>query len=275
MVAWQYTSAVAKRSAGNFYYAFIFLPMDQRRAIKALYAFCRAGDDAADDENNSNSDLLNDLKKKLDYCYNERYIDPLTLALAHSIKNYHLSRRHFTDLFSGIEADLAGATYDSFEQLNTYCYQVASTVGLQCLKIFGCDNEASREYAVNLGIAMQMTNILRDVWEDYERGRVYLPTEDLQQFGLTRETLFTVDKEGNISQLMDFEINRTKELFRIADSSFPQEDNRLLTAAQIMGSIYRKLLDRIETSTDIKIRAELSKLEKLTLAKSIFRKAVN
>ena len=150
--AWQICREIAKRAAGNFYYAFVFMSKDQRHGIEALYAFARVSDDAVDGDGGNKAGLLKKLRQRLDLCFDGRYIDDLTLALAHAIKRFGFDRRHFDDLLLGIESDLTVKRYSSFDQMRLYCYRVAATIGFICLKIFGCDNEDSRLYYENLSI---------------------------------------------------------------------------------------------------------------------------
>ena len=260
---------IVRKAAGNIYYAFIFLPKAQRRGIEALYAFCRAGDDAADDLSPDPSSRLELLRRRLDLCYDARYTDPQTLALANAIRQFRLEREHFDDLLLGIESDLSITRYPSFKELRLYCYRVASTVGLLCLKIFGADSDAAREYAVQLGIGMQLTNILRDIREDWERGRIYLPLEDLARFGVKGDDLFSHDQHDRLVQLVQWEVRRAEEHFEAAQNVMPASLKSKLVAARIMGGIYRAILERIKRLESYEQRVELSRMEKINIARSL------
>ena len=243
--AWRYSSKLAKQRAGNFYYAFIFMPVNQRRGIEALYAFCRAGDDAVDEEHGDRAGLVNRLRRRLDICYRNCWVDDLTLSLTHAINSFGFERRHFDDLLLGIESDLTVKRYPTFNDLRLYCYRVASTVGLHCLKIFGCDNSRSRSYAENLGLGMQLTNILRDVREDFNRGRIYLPQEDLQRFGITDQELFSHSNAHLLKELIHWE-----------------------------AAIYRRILTKITELDQFEHRVELSGSDKLSIARRVFSEAL-
>ncbi len=264
-------AAISRKAAGNFYYAFIFLPKEKRRGIQALYAFLRAGDDAADDPDLDNHNALASLRKKLDRCFKGYYTGYKTLALAWANQRFDFTKEHFEDMFRGLESDLAGERYETFEDTRNYCYRVASTVGLLCLKIFGADTEESRKFAVDLGIAMQLTNILRDIKEDWDQGRIYLPQEDLKKFDLQSENLFLPENQANFKKLVLFEVERAEDYFQNAGAYFPYQLKRKLFAAQIMGAIYRSILKRIKSSDDFTKRVELSRREKLAIGYEIIR----
>ena len=265
---------IVKDSASNFYYAFVFLPEDQRYGIEALYAFCRVGDDAADASSAGDSTgLIETLQHKLDLCYKGMYVDDLTLALADAVKRFTFDRQHFNDLLLGIKSDLTVKRYSTFDDLRLYCYRVASTVGLLCLKIFGCDNPQSRKYAENLGIGMQITNILRDMKEDMDRDRIYLPLDDLKKFNLTEENLFDPAQHRNLVELVKWEVKRAEDFFHRAEGYLQPEMLKPLFPARIMGIIYKEILEKIGKTDRYDIRVELSTTEKFSLARHIFIKA--
>ncbi len=271
--AWRRCSRMAKQQAGNFYYAFIFLPAEQRRGIEALYAFCRAGDDAVDNEQDDSTSLLQRLRHKLDICYRGCYIDDLTLALAHAAREFNFEKQHFDNLLLGIESDLTVRRYTIFEDLRLYCYRVASTVGLLCLQIFGCDNPQSRLYAENLGMGMQLTNILRDIREDFERDRIYLPLEDLERFSILDKELFLPSNAHRLKELVRLEAERAESFFTEAEGYLEPWMRRKLFAAAIMGAIYRRILSEIIKLDQFDHRAELSGADKLSIARRIFNEA--
>jgi len=267
--AWQTCARLTRRHAGNFYYAFIFMPVERRRAIQALYAFCRAGDDAVDEETRDPAASLARLRERLDLCYDDCYIDDLTLALAHAIRNFELERRHFEELLLGVEMDLNVKRYQSFDELRLYCYRVASTVGLLCLRIFGCDTEDSRKYAETLGIGMQLTNILRDIREDLERGRIYIPLEDLRRFDIDEQALFLPGSNHHLQELVKCMAARAEAFLDEADGCLKNEMKRCLYPAMIMAAIYREILHKICTFNDLGLRVELTRTNKIKIAQQI------
>ena len=235
----------------NFYYAFVFLPPEKRRAIEAVYAFARRGDDVAD-SGLAAADAAADLtryRKALDACYaqdSSQLDSPELRALANAIERFKIPRQPFDDLILGLEMDLTGAHYETFDDLSLYCYRVASTIGLICIEIFEYQNPRTRDYAVNLGKALQMVNILRDIQADAQRGRVYLPQEDLDRFGVRPAQLLAGTYNDPFIELMQFECDRALEFFKQARLLLPPEDRRSMKAAEIMASIYWGILKRIQ-----------------------------
>ncbi len=263
--AWKYCAGIARRAAGNFYYAFLFLPRELRRGIYALYAFLRAGDDAADNGDGGSRQLLKKLRRGLDLVFAGRYCDRLTLALAHAHRRFVFPREHFDEMFRGLQMDLSVKRYPTFEDLRLYCYRVASTVGLLCLPIFGADTPEARCYAENLGIGMQLTNILRDLWEDLQRGRIYLPAEDLNRFELHESEIFAASQASKLRDLVLWEARRAEHFFREAEKWFPADLKAKLAVAQIMGAIYKTILDKIIAAERFDRCIELNRREKLNI----------
>jgi len=272
--AWRSSAEIARRAAGNFYYAFIFLPVDKRRGTEALYAFCRVGDDLADDARSGKTARLEGLRRRLDLCYSGKYCDDLTLALADAVRRFGFERGHMDELLLGIESDLTVTRYQTFTELRLYCYRVASTVGLLCLKVFDCDTSAARSYAENLGIGMQLTNILRDLYEDHSRGRIYLPQDELVRFGISDGSLFTPENRPCLVELVRWEVQRAEQFFETAEAALTPELSTPLFAARIMGAVYRRILHRIAELDRFDRRVELPKREKLSIARSIFRESL-
>jgi phytoene synthase len=232
----------------NFYYSFLSLPKPKRDAIETIYAFCRVTDDIVDegtDEHAKHALLLqwtDELKRAL---YGiSRY--SLLNRLSAIIQRFNIPVEHFYDLIKGMEMDLTQKRYGTFGELEQYCYRVASTVGLISAEVFGYTNQKTRDYAVNLGLALQLTNILRDIKQDAKRGRIYLPLEDLRTFGYSEEDLCNNVYDDRFVALMKFECQRAHEYFRRAKASLAEEDKVLFTAARTMGNIYYLLLRRIE-----------------------------
>jgi phytoene synthase len=244
----------------SFYYSFLVLPARKRSAIIAVWDFCRAVDDAVDeatdgDEPESAAAELSMWRAELAACYGGTEADggdaggPQTSqgkTLQPYVREFNLPRAPFEDLIDGVSMDLEHARYSTFEALAEYCRRVASTVGLICIEIFGYRDPASRTYALNLSMALQLTNIIRDVAADLRQGRVYLPVEDLVRFGVTEEAL----REGTVTppvrELLRFECQRAREYYGRAAADMPQVDARSLVAAEIMGGIYFGILCRIE-----------------------------
>jgi 15-cis-phytoene synthase len=239
----------------NFYYSFLFLSPEKRRAIEAVYAFARRGDDVADGHlpaSEAAAEIAR-CREDLDRCYGpegRRAFDeaqrPQMHALAEAIAKFNIPRQPFDDLIAGFEMDLRGARYRTFEELSAYSYRVASTIGLIAVEIFGYRNPATRDYAVKLGQALQLVNILRDLESDGRRGRVYLPQEDLDRFGVPAQSILSGNTNGQFTELMRFEAGRARRLFDEARRGLPAEDRRSMLAAEIMGAIYWRLLRRIE-----------------------------
>ena len=235
----------------NFYYAFLFLPAQKRLAIEAVYAFARRGDDIVD------SGLapaeaaagLASYRQALEACYandSARLDSPELRALAEAIRRFKIPRQPFEDLILGLEMDLAGARYETFEDLSLYCYRVASTIGLICIEIFGYQNPRTRDYAVNLGKALQLVNILRDIQRDAQRGRIYIPREDLERFGVRPGELMAGTYNDPFIELMQFECDRARDYFHLARQMLPPEDRPAMKTAEIMASIYWGILKRIQ-----------------------------
>jgi 15-cis-phytoene synthase len=239
----------------NFYYSFLVLPADKRRAIVAVWDFCRAVDDAVDEaEGGDAAGALAKWRAELAHCFDGSV--PQTRqgrALQPFIPRYDLPRPAFDALIEGVEMDLHTRRYQTFPDLYEYCIRVASAVGLICVEIFGYHNAATRRYATDLGVALQLTNILRDVPEDLARGRVYIPLEDFARHGCCEEDLrVEADRAGGgvrsapVKRLLAYQAQRAREYYARADAALPREDARRLVAAEIMGAIYRSILGRIE-----------------------------
>jgi phytoene synthase len=237
--------------ATNFYYAFVFLPAQKRFAIEAVYAFARRGDDIADSGMDpvEAAGALAGYRQALDACYTQnasRLDSPELRALADAIKRFKIPRQPFEDLILGLEMDMTGTRYETFEQLSLYCYRVASTIGLMCIEIFEYQNPRTRDYAVNLGKALQLVNILRDIQSDAQRGRIYLPQEDLDRFGVRPSALLAGTYNDPFVELMQFECDRARHFFNQARQMLSPEDRPSMKAAEIMASIYWGILKRIQ-----------------------------
>jgi phytoene synthase len=261
----------------NFYYSFVFLPRPKRRAIEAVYAFARRGDDLVDSglAPDEASRQIACYRQALDACYAEQgaaFEDPELAALAESIREFKIPRQPFEDLILGLEMDLFGVRFQTFDDLSLYCYRVASTIGLIAIEIFGYTNLQTHDYAVNLGKALQLVNILRDVQSDARRGRIYLPREDLDRFAVPPEALLSGLYNGPFIELMQFECDRARHFFGAARRLLPPQDRRAMVAAEIMAAIYWRLLARIEKRR-YNVFGEpvrLPALEKLWIALSVY-----
>jgi len=237
---------ITRRSRSSFYYAFILLTAERRRALNAVYAFCRFVDDIADDESiREPAALLTRWREELDRVYAGVPTRALSRALADSARRFAIPRVHFEEIIAGVEMDLSRTRYQTFEELRPYCYRVASALGLICIEIFGYRNPSAKIYAENLGLALQLTNILRDVREDAARGRIYLPLEDLARFNVSEEEILGGVYSSNFVSLMDFEAKRARELYAAAQMALAAEDRSTLLTAEAMRLIYGALLERI------------------------------
>jgi phytoene synthase len=232
----------------SFYYSFLILPRPKRDAIETIYAFCRFTDDIVDeagDEKEKYALLLQWTEELRRSLYGiSRY--SLLNKLSAIIQRFHIPIEHFYELIKGMEMDLLNTRYGTFSELEQYCYRAASTVGLICAEVFGYTNEKTKQYAINLGIALQLTNILRDIKSDAKRGRIYLPLEDLRKFGYSENDLLNCTYNERFVELMKFECERAHEYFRRAKVCLAEEDKPLFTAARTMGNIYYLVLLRIE-----------------------------
>ena len=237
-------------STTNFYYSFSVLPRHKRDAIRTLYAFCRYTDDIVDEEPDQvrKVAVLRRWRRELGHALAGESSLPLLNQLGATARRFNIPVDHFHDLIRGVEMDLTKTRYESFDDLREYCLLVASSVGLMCRQIFGYRNESTRDYAINLGIALQLTNIISDVKDDARRGRIYLPREDMHRFGYSEEDLLAARYTPEFVNLMRFEVERAKEYFQKAHDALKDEDKHYFFAARIMWSIYAHILRRIELS---------------------------
>lgn len=240
---------ITRQSSSNFYYAFMLLPPARRRALYAVYAFCRFIDDIADDETIAEpAAMLARWRDELRNVFAGSPTRPVSRALADNVGRFGLPRRYFEEIIDGVEMDLTRRRYESFDQLDLYCRRVASAVGLICIEIFGYRNPASRIYAEKLGLAFQLTNIIRDVREDAARGRIYLPLEDLRRFEVTEAELLEGAYSSRFRALMAFEASRARDFYRAAAAALPPEDRPSMLSAEAMRLIYSALLEQIVRS---------------------------
>jgi phytoene synthase len=240
---------ITRQASSNFYYAFMLLPLERRRALYAVYAFCRFVDDIADDESIANpAELLARWREELRNVYAGTPTRPVSRALADNVVRFNIPQRYFDEVIDGVEMDLSRRRYETFDELILYCRRVASAVGLICIEIFGYSNPATRVYAEKLGLAFQLTNIIRDVREDAQRGRIYLPLEDLHRFGVTESELLGGVYNDRFRALMAFEAKRARDLYNEAAHALPLEDRPAMLSAEAMRLIYSALLEQIVRS---------------------------
>jgi 15-cis-phytoene synthase len=244
------SATLTRRSRSNFYYAFLTLPRPRRDALYAVYAFCRIVDDVADlgrDPGAQRAQLAR-WREDVARCFEPGPPPdhPVARQLAAAVRAYPIPRSALEAIIDGCEMDLARARYETFEDLRPYCYRVASAVGLCCIEIFGYTDPRAREYAVHLGTALQLTNILRDVGVDARDGRVYLPQKELREFGVGEAELIAGRHGEAFVRLMRHQAVRARQFYAAAAAAYPVVDARSLIAAEIMGSIYHALLEEIE-----------------------------
>jgi phytoene synthase len=283
--AFEYCREVSWKHAKTFYFATHFLPTPKRRAVHAVYALCRYVDDIVDHSEDKLSRksltrdkivmLINKWRADIEACYAGALIDhPIMIAWHDTLKKYHIPKNLPLELIDGVCMDLKQNRYETFDELYTYCYKVASVVGLMTSEIFGYASEESLKHAIELGIAMQLTNILRDVGEDAQKGRIYLPLEDLKTFNLTEADVLNGVMSENFINLMKFEIERARHYYNESEKGIAMlsQDSRL--AVKVSHDNYSRILQRIEEiNYDVfKQRAFISNTKKLALLPYVWLK---
>ena len=266
----QYCQDKAAASGSSFYYSFLFLPRDKRRAITALYAFCREVDDVVDECKDTEvaRTTLNWWRGQVGEIYGGKPQHPVALALVPIVEQFNMSQEHLLEIIDGMEMDLDQARYNDFKSLQLYCYRVASVVGLLSVEIFGYSNRQTLKYAHDLGIALQLTNIIRDVGEDARRNRIYLPMDEMQQFNVTAADILAARDSENFQELMAFQIERAQRYYQQALAQLPDSDRKNQRTGLIMAAIYRATLDEVIHSGChvLTERVSLTPLRKLWLA---------
>jgi phytoene synthase len=268
---------IAKNSKSSFYYAFNLLPNEKRDAMNTVYAFCRQTDDIVDQENEPDDlkyeklhkwrvELEKSLKGYSDY--------GLLNKLGKTISQFNIPIDPFFELLKGMEMDLQKNRYLTFEDLKLYCYRVASTVGLMCIEIFGYKHKSAKDFAVDLGIALQLTNILRDVKKDSKNGRIYLPQEDLQKFNYSDNDVIIENYNVDFKKLMAYEAQRAESYFISATRDLNLDDKYSMFAARAMQHIYHKLLEKmIDADFDVyHNNIKVNKFEKVGIALGVWAK---
>lgn len=244
----EYCQQKAAASGSSFYYSFLFLPAERRRAITALYAFCREVDDVVDDGTDPQVAATKLLwwRAEVANLFAGAPQHPVTRALLPFVNQYSLSQEKLLEIIDGMEMDLRQSRYLDWPALETYCYRVAGVVGLLAAGIFGYREERTLEYARKLGIAFQLTNIIRDVGEDARKNRVYLPMEDLRRFGVPASDILQAKETPAFGELMRFEAQRARDYYGDAMAALPVADRRTQRPGLVMAAIYRTMLQEIE-----------------------------
>ncbi|HEY6897013.1 MAG TPA: presqualene diphosphate synthase HpnD [Rhodocyclaceae bacterium] len=242
-----YCQQKSAASGSSFYYSFLFLPPERRQAIMALYAFCREVDDVVDEcvDPNLARAKLAWWRTEIGALYEGHPSHPVTQALADALPRFNLAQEHLQEIIDGMEMDLDIPRYAAFKDLNLYCYRVASVVGLLAAEIFGYQNRQTLKYAHDLGLAFQLTNIIRDVGEDARRGRIYLPIDELERFNVPAADLLQARYSDEFRALMAFQTQRAQETYDRALAQLPAEDRKSQRAGLVMAAIYRTTLDEI------------------------------
>lgn len=266
----QYCRDKAAKSGSSFYYSFMFLPPQKRQAITALYAFCREVDDAVDDiaDPEVAARTLNWWRQEVEQTFNGTPTHPVGQALQTALQHFELHQEYLLEIIDGMEMDLYQKSYPAFKHLALYCHRVASVVGLLAAEIFGYQNRKTLNYAEKLGLAFQLTNIIRDVREDAERGRIYLPEEDMQRFNVCREDILALQQTAELTALLEFEAERARSFYREAKAALPEEDRFHQRTGLIMSAIYEATLDELQRDSFqvMAHRISLTPLRKLWLA---------
>jgi len=260
----QESRAITRKSASNLALAFVLLPKAKRDGMSALYAFCREVDDVADNESSPVAERREQLAAwRADVrraCGTETPRFPVNRELQPIIRQYHLPFEHFDALLQGVEMDLDVKRYDDYEQLDLYCYRVASVVGLLSIEVFGYQSSACRDYAIALGKALQLTNILRDVRSDAQRGRIYVPLSELARFNVSPGEILRLEYSERFAILANSVSKRARHFYQLARENLPAADRRSMVAAELMGSVYWRLLRKLERQRFNVFGPELTRL---------------
>lgn len=275
--AQEFCTKYTKQSGSNFYYSFLFLPRPRREAMYTIYALCRMIDSAVDDPPPGSKPLevLATWRKEVSDAYKGHPTLPVTISLAAHLQEFDIPEQLIQELISGVEMDLTINRYATFSDLYPYCYRVASVVGLICLKIFKTQSPKAEDYAVNLGVAFQLTNMLRDLYSDAQENRVYFPQEDFQQFGYSVESLLAKQSSPPLIEFMKFECARARSYYQQAHDilrTLPASDQKALVVAEIMRGVYSTILHKIEAQNYPVFgpRTRVSSLQRLSIASGIW-----
>jgi phytoene synthase len=246
--AWRHCAGVVRRSDSSFAAAFWMFPRERRRALHAIYAFCRLADDIADDPAlcGDRAALLARWTEELQAAYRGKSVHPVGVALGDAVHRYRLPEDVFLELLRGVETDLSGETIETWPELRRYCYRVASTVGLLLVRVLGSDGARTLAYAESLGVAVQLTNVLRDVGDDARAGRIYLAREEMTRFGVDAADLSADAPGENLRLLLALYAERARIHYDRAAALLPRAERRRLRPAEAMGRIYRVLLEELQ-----------------------------
>ncbi|HYZ01883.1 MAG TPA: presqualene diphosphate synthase HpnD [Candidatus Binatia bacterium] len=267
-VAERECATIARREAKNFYWGFLALPRDKRVAIYALYDFARQVDDEVDDEGGGAHDGLERQRERLAACLRGERPDAVTKILGWAVERYAIPGSELEELIDGVDMDLLNRRYASWEELSLYCQRVAGAVGRMCVRIFGFSNPAAIDHANQLGLALQLTNILRDVAEDAGMGRIYLPRDELARFGVDEEALLRLEPGRGWEALLDHQVRRARDLYREGLRTCELIPSSSAACVRTMAGIYRRILDEIERDPrrPLRERVSLSAPEKVGVA---------
>jgi phytoene synthase len=270
MTPYEYCQDKAASSGSSFTSTFRFLPKEKREAMTVLYAFCREVDDVVDECSDANvaRTTLNWWRGEVAAVYGGKPTHPVCIALVPIVKQYNMAQEHLLEIIDGMEMDLDQPRYADFKSLQLYCYRVASVVGLLTVEIFGYTDRQTLKYAHDLGIAFQLTNIIRDVGEDARRNRIYLPMDELQQFNVPAADILNSRETENFQKLMAFQVDRARQYYRQALEHLPAVDRKAQRTGLIMAAIYQATLDEVVASGChvLKERVSLTPTYKLWLA---------
>ena len=273
----QYCQDKAAKSGSSFYYSFLFLPPEKRRAITALYAFCREVDDVVDEctESDVARVKLQWWRTELGELFHGTPQHPVTRALSPAVASFDLPESRFQEVIDGMAMDLDQNRYACFDDLKIYCHRAAGVVGLMAAEIFGRTQASTLDYAENLGTAFQLTNIIRDVGEDARRDRIYLPLDELRQFKVNAEDILRGRATDRFTELMQFQIERAREYYERAFAALPAQDRRSQRPGLVMAGIYQRLLNDIATKqiNVLTKRASMTPIRKLWIAWRTWRRA--
>jgi phytoene synthase len=266
----EYCQQKAARSGSSFYYSFMFLAPAQRRAITALYAFCREVDDVVDECTDAQVARMKLAwwRSEIARAYTGGAQHPVARALSEVISEFRLPQEHLLAIVDGMEMDLDCSRYPDFVTLRVYCHRVAGVVGLLSAEIFGYQDPRTLSYAADLGLAFQLTNIIRDVGEDMRRQRIYLPLDEMEQHGVTIADITAARETGNFRKLMEFQIERALGIYRQAYAALPAVDRKAQRVGLVMAAIYRALLQEVQADgcRVLTRRTSLTPLRKLWIA---------
>lgn len=271
----QYCFQKTQSSKSNFALGFLFLTKQKKMALTALYAFCREVDDIVDEckDYKTGKRRLDGWRVEIDRLFEKKPQHPVSRALLPHLSTYNLSKEYFLEIIDGMEMDLNFHRYENFKQLQLYCYRAASVVGLLSARIFGFTNKDTLKYAHDLGIALQLTNIIRDLGEDARRGRIYVPLDLLDQFSLTEDDILSSKRNGKLTLLVKYLGDQANDFYRSAMHRLPKEDVRKQLPGLIMGNIYYALLRKVvsnEPDNLLNISTGLSPMKKILVATTTF-----